>query len=167
MAGRKVFFSFHYEEDVWRAANVRNSGQFDAVAAAGWNDASIWESTKRRGDDAVKKLIEAALRGTSVTCVLIGTKTASRRWVNYEIQRSIERGNGLLGVRIHNLKVQSGRASSAGAVPPLLSEGGYKIYNWDAAYLGRRVELAAINAGHPCLQHGSRDCRWCRLRLLY
>jgi hypothetical protein len=27
MPGRRVFFSFHYEQDVWRATNVRNAGK--------------------------------------------------------------------------------------------------------------------------------------------
>src|SRR5487761_1557391 len=101
MAGRRVFFSFHYKEDVWRASNVRNSGQLDARAAAGWNDASLWEKTKRDGDAAVRRLIDDGLEGTSVTAVLIGAHTAGRQWVTYEITKSIERGNGLIGVRIH------------------------------------------------------------------
>ncbi len=36
--------------------------------------------------------------GTSVTCVLIGSQTANSRWVKYEIEQSIEKGNGLLGI---------------------------------------------------------------------
>jgi hypothetical protein len=101
MAGRRVYFSFHYDNDIWRASNVRNSARFDAVARASWSDASIWEEAKRKGDDAIRRLIDNGLKNTSVTAVLIGEETASRRWVNYEIEKSIKRGNGLLGVRIH------------------------------------------------------------------
>ena len=64
MADRRTFFSFYYKLDVWRAANVRKAGQFDARAAAGWSDASLWEATKRREDDAVRQAIENGLRGT-------------------------------------------------------------------------------------------------------
>jgi hypothetical protein len=35
--------------------------------------------------------------------VLIGAETALRPWVKYEIQRSLERGNALIGVTIHNI----------------------------------------------------------------
>jgi hypothetical protein len=35
-------------------------------------------------------LIDNALKGTSVTAVLIGAQTASRRWVKYEIDKSVE-----------------------------------------------------------------------------
>ena len=42
--------------------------------------------------------------GTSVTCVLIGSQTVNSRWIKYEIEQSIEKGNGLLGMYIHNVK---------------------------------------------------------------
>ena len=50
MTGRRTFFSFHYQRDVWRAANVRKAGVVDASAAAGWSDASLWEEAKQTGD---------------------------------------------------------------------------------------------------------------------
>ena len=36
--------------------------------------------------------------------VLIGAETANRPWVKYEIEQSIARKNGLLGIYIHRLK---------------------------------------------------------------
>jgi hypothetical protein len=69
---RKVFFSFHYQRDLWRVNVVRNSGVIEGISAAGFHDQSLWEETERKGDDAVKKLIDSGLSGTSVTVVLIG-----------------------------------------------------------------------------------------------
>lgn len=45
---RKVFFSFHYERDVWRAAQVRNSWvtKPDRETAGFWDSAS-WEEVKK------------------------------------------------------------------------------------------------------------------------
>jgi hypothetical protein len=123
VTGRRVFFSFSYSEDVWRASNVRNPGQFDARASAGWTDASIWEEAKLKGPAAVRRLIDDGLTGTSVTAVLIGSATAEREWVDYEIEKSVERGKGLLGIRIHRVKDQFGRTSSRGQVPRLLRIG--------------------------------------------
>ena len=93
---RKVFFSFHYERDIWRTNVVRNSGVVEGSAAAGFYDASLWEEAKKKGDADVKKLIDKGLIGTSVTVVLIGAETSSRKFVDYEIEQSIARGNGLL-----------------------------------------------------------------------
>ena len=47
-------------------------GEVDARASAGWTDASIWEEAERKGDAAIRSLIDAGLKGTSVTAVLIG-----------------------------------------------------------------------------------------------
>jgi hypothetical protein len=167
MAGRRVFFSFHYKEDVWRASNVRKAGEFDARAAAGWADASLWEATKKRGDAAIQRLIDDGLDGTSVTAVLIGSHTAQRQWVTYEIEKSIERGNGLMGVHIHNMKDQYKNKGARGAVPKALTDGGYPVYNWDSSSFGRWVELAAIGAGKPCLRHQAKGCWRCKFLLRY
>jgi hypothetical protein len=139
---RKVFFSFHYERDLWRVNVVRNSGMVEGVAAAGFNDQSLWEETKKRGDDAIKRLIDGALDGTSVTVVLIGAETASRKYVSYEIEKSVALGNGLLGIRIHNIKDRSGRTDPAGPLPDALTKRGAPVYNWEYGKLGDWVEHA-------------------------
>ena len=63
---RRVFFSFHYEQDIWRASNVRKAGEFDAIARAGWDDASLWEKAKRAGDVEIRCLIDAGLKDLRV-----------------------------------------------------------------------------------------------------
>jgi MTH538 TIR-like domain (DUF1863) len=143
---RKVFFSFHYERDVWRVNVVRNSGVIEGVSAAGFHDESLWEETKKRGDDAIRKLIDSGLNGTSVTVVLIGAETANRRYVSYEIEKSVERGNGILGVRINNIKDKDGHTDAHGAVPAALITAGAPIYTWEYGKLGEWVERAYTKA---------------------
>jgi len=143
---RKTFFSFHYQRDVWRACIIRNSGVVEGVAAAGFSDASIWEEAKKKGDAAIKKMIDDALIGTSVTAVLIGAETATRKYVNYEIEQSIARGNGILGIYVYNIKDQNGNTDSVGAVPQKLRDGGYGVYTWDREKFGDWVEAAYTQA---------------------
>lgn len=114
---RKTFFSFHYERDAWRAANVRNSGALSTDDEAGFIDAADWEKLEREGDAAIKKWIKDQLHGTTVTAVLIGAETANREWVLYEIRESWKRGNAVIGVRIHGIKNQDGETDSAGPNP--------------------------------------------------
>lgn len=159
MPGRRTFFSFHYSRDVWRASTVRKSALLDATAAAGWSDSSLWEEAKAKGDAALKKLINDGLAGTTVTVVLIGAKTSTRRWVRYEIEQSIDRGNGLLGVHISHLKDQNGRTDLKGTVPSALA--GYPIYTYEFGKLTGWVEKAAVSAGKPCLQHSRTYCAVC------
>lgn len=124
---RRVFFSFHYERDIWRANQVRNSWVTQDREAAGFFDASLWEEAKKKGDAAIKKMIDDALIGTTVTAVLIGSETSTRDYVKYEIARSAERPNGLLGVRIHRLEDKDGKTDSWGANP---LPSGYPVYDW-------------------------------------
>ncbi len=139
---RKVFFSFHYQRDLWRVNVVRNSGVIDGVSAAGFYDASLWEDAKRSGVDAVKKLINDGLKGTSVTAVLIGAETARRKYVSYEIERSIALGNGLLGVRINNIKDKDGRTDPPGLIPEALTKAGAPVYTYEYGKLGGWIEKA-------------------------
>lgn len=145
---RKVFFSFHYGRDISRANVVRNSWVTKDKGTAGFLDASLWEEAKAKGDAAIKRLIDDQMVGTTVTAVLIGSQTSERTYVQYEINKSIERGNGLLGIYIHNIKDLSGNVASRG-LNPLTSR--YNTYDWIAdngyANLGSWVE-AAYAAGH-------------------
>jgi hypothetical protein len=145
---RKVFFSFHYARDLWRVNVIRNSGVVEGIAAAGFHDDSLWEETKKKGDDAVKRLIDSGLNGTSVTVVLIGAETASRRYVSYEIEKSIARSNGLLGILIHNIKDRYGQTAVQGPVPSALARSGAPVYTWEYGKLGQWVERA-YSAAHP------------------
>ena len=116
---RRTFFSFHYEADIFRANQVRNSNVVRPNSSDGdvFFDASLWEEAKKKGEDALKRLIKDGLRNTSVTAVLVGSETAARRWVLYEIEQSFNKGNGLLGIRIHNVKDINGKITTAGANP--------------------------------------------------
>jgi hypothetical protein len=143
---RKVFFSFKYE-DVSRAMVVRNSWVAQGKEAAGFIDAADFEAIKRQGDQAIKNWIDKQLSGTSVTVVLVGEKTCVSRWVKYEIKKSIEVGNGLLGIDISKIKDLQGNISErCGKIPE-----GYGFYLWnnDDGYhkMGDWIEKAAIDAG--------------------
>ena len=139
----RTFFSFHYERDVQRASVVRNSSKTKADVDPEWIEAGIWEEAKTKGDAAVKKLIADALVGTTVTAVLIGAKTSERKWVQEEITQSEKRGNGLLGIYIHNIKNFAGETDYKGS-NPLPSK--YSTYDWvnDDGYnnLGKWVDAA-------------------------
>ncbi len=115
---RHVFFSFHHENDLWRANQVRNSWVTKPDReSAGYVDAATWESVKRQGDQSIIDWINRQLSYTSVTAVLIGRETASRRWVRYEIARSIDKGNGLLGIYVNGLEDRDGSTDQRGPNP--------------------------------------------------
>jgi len=102
---KRVYFAFHYQDVVEFRANVVRKHNFtEGVEAAGYYDHSIWEESKKKGDEILKRMINGELDGTSVTVVLIGSNTYARRWVQYEIVKSIARGNGVIGIHINSIK---------------------------------------------------------------
>lgn len=145
---RKIFFSFHYTKDVQRVSTVRNSGVIGNFDKTPFYDKAEWEKIKRQGDQAVQNWIDNQLHGTSVTVVLIGTETYSRRWVKYEINKSIELGKGLIGVHINGIKDWNGNTEDLGKNP---LPAGYPTYKWNAdkgaEKLASWVEQAAVRAG--------------------
>lgn len=114
---RKIFFSFHYERDAWRAGQVRNCDLIPNEDEYGFVDAVEWEKIERQGDGAIERWIAGQIRDTSVTVVLIGAETAGRKWVRHEIMESWKRGNAILGVTIHNMKDQDSNTDSPGENP--------------------------------------------------
>ena len=100
---RRVFFSFHYEKDIYRAMVVRKGWVTQGTEKAGFIDKADFEKLKLKGDKAVKAWIDKQLIGTSTTVVLIGSETLNREYVRYEIGKSIEKGNAIIGVKIHNI----------------------------------------------------------------
>lgn len=101
---RRVFFSFHYNNDINRSMTVRNSWVTQGKEAAGFVDKAAFEQIKRQGDAAVHCWIDKQLEGTSVTVVLIGSETLNRPFVQYEICKSLQRGNAVIGVHISGIK---------------------------------------------------------------
>jgi hypothetical protein len=111
---RRVFFSFHYKPDNWRASQVRNIGAIEGNSPVSDND---WEEVKKGGDKAIQNWIDGQLKGRSCTIVLIGEKTAGRKWIKYEIETSWNSGKGVLGIYIHNLKDSDENQSNKGRNP--------------------------------------------------
>ena len=114
---RHTFFSFHYERDSWRAGQVRNSNMIPCEDEYGFIDSAAWEEIKKKGDAAIEAWIAEQLEHTSVTAVLIGAQTADRDWVRHEIIESWNRGNGIVGIWIHNLKDQDRQTDTRGRNP--------------------------------------------------
>lgn len=111
---RKVFFSFHYQPDNWRAANVRSMGAIEGNSPVSDND---WEDIADEGDDAIEQWISDQMSGKSCIVVLIGSNTAGRKWIDHEIKKAWNDGKGVVGIHIHNLKDSSGNQSTKGANP--------------------------------------------------
>lgn len=130
---RRVFFSFHYDRDVRRVVQVRNSWVIRMKGEAQpFYDKADWEAVKRKG---VEKWVEDQLAGTSVAVVLIGAETYDRPWVRHELKRSFELSKGILGVYIHNVRDPQTGTDTRGRNP---------LDYWSVGRDGRQVALSSL-----------------------
>jgi len=111
---RKAFYSFHYLADSWRASKVRNIGVVEGNQSVSDNE---WESITKSGSKAIEKWIADQMYGKSCVIVLIGAQTAGRKWIQYEIEKGWNDGNGVFGIHIHRLTDQLGLPSTKGTNP--------------------------------------------------
>lgn len=100
MIKRQVFYSFHYANDVMRTQLIRNIGAIEGNSPASANE---WETVKKGGDSAIQKWIDNAMQNRTCVIVLVGSETANRKWINYEIKKAWNEGKGLFGIYIHNI----------------------------------------------------------------
>ena len=135
MVKRQIFFSFHYDNDNWRAGQVRNMGKVDSSSTFSDND---WEEVKEKTESKIKEWIDEQLNKRSCLVVLIGEKTADRKWINYEIKRAYELNKGIVGIYIHKLKNVYGKQDSKGANP-------FDYYNINGVSMSKYVKCFESN----------------------
>ncbi|MFP5041797.1 TIR domain-containing protein [Parasediminibacterium sp. JCM 36343] len=136
---RRVFFSFDYQDIIEFRGNVVRNHTLTKDNYAGCFDASIWEEAKKTSEVALKRLINRCLKNTSVTCVLVGSDTYDRRWVYYEIMKSLKKGNHLLAIHINTIKGKDGKTKPKGRNPFY-----YLGYSFDKK--GKKLNLHYLDA---------------------
>ena len=98
---RRVFYSFHYAKDVMRASQIRQIGALEGNEPVSDND---WDEVKKKGKGNIGCWIDKNMEGRSCLVVLVGEETADREWVKYEIEHAWEKGMGVVGIYVHNIK---------------------------------------------------------------
>ena len=111
---RRVFYSFHFDNDFWRTQQIRNMGALDGQSLCTPN---AWEEIKRSGSNAIERWIDTNMSGKSCVVVLVGSETANRPWVLREIVKGWDARKGVVGIRIHKLLNNESKPSAAGANP--------------------------------------------------
>lgn len=130
---RHLFISFAHEDlgDVnllrGQAKNEKVDLQFD--------DHSVKEPYDSTAADYIKRQIREKIDCCSVTMVYLTENSASSKWVNWEIEESIKRGKGVIGV-------YKGTAPPA-KVPPAFQQNGCKAVKWEHAGLMAAIEGAS------------------------
>lgn len=153
----KVFVSYHHLNDQKKADYLRDTyGENNTLL-----DRSLDEAYEDMSDDEILAAIRKEhLKDSTVTIVLIGSETANRKWVDWEIYSSLrpygERSrNGLLGIYL----------PTAGETPARLQDNidsGYAVtMKWEniSTQLENKINKAYENRGKTELVRNSRKRR--------
>jgi len=129
---RRVFLSFHAED----LAQVRG---FRLMAHPPNVEVDFFDSNREpinsaRGSYIRQGILEKIRRAEVVIC-LIGNSTAWREWVDWELNKAVEMGKGICGVRLKG---------SRGKRPPLLKQMRAPVAKWgDTQEIIAVIECAA------------------------
>ena len=173
---RKVFIS-HYgaDRDAVKKFIDKWSDVFIAKELGVYDDDDFINSND--GDYVMSQIREKYLSDSTVTIVLMGTCTHSRRYIDWEIKSSLRQGNytpnGLLGIVLPSL-------SNSPDIPERFSENWdknetcYAEYHWapkDEEQLGRWIEdafdartsKAHLISNTQSMWSNNRKCNYCGL----
>jgi hypothetical protein len=102
---RKVFVSYHHDEDqsYYDAFSRTFCDAYDVIT-----DNSL---ERRIGSEdfnyVMRRIRENYITGSSCTIVLVGNYTWGRKYVDWEIEATLERGHGLVGVQLPTAAITS------------------------------------------------------------
>ena len=158
---RRVFLSYHHAADqpYYNAFSATFHDRYELIS-----DTSL----ERRIDSddvayVLRRIREDYITGSSCTIVLVGAETWRRKYVDWEIDATLQKGHGLIGVRLPTLPPLS---NGLYPVPDRLFdniETGYAIWTDRATMTGGRQSLPglieAANSRSSSLINNSRAIR--------
>ena len=127
---KNVFIS-HYNKDephIQKFKNLMNKKGYQL------RNASI-DSTKpnkAKSPEYIKQLLRSRLTWSNTCVVLIGQKTHTRKWVNWEIEQASKKGNRIVGVYVNG--------ASGADVPDNLNKYGHALVGWNSKNIVQTIE---------------------------
>lgn len=96
MYGIGVFISYHYDSDNQIAREITEIINTDKI-----NEFSVVrENEKKKDEDIIKNWVDEEIKKTRITILLISKKTFDRRYVSYELSKSLLNGNTVIPILI-------------------------------------------------------------------
>jgi hypothetical protein len=132
---RNVFISFAYEDA--DEVNLLRGQAKDEKTDLEFKDYSVKEAFDSKDADYIKRQIREKMDKTSVTIVYLSPHSAKSPWVNWEIEESLKRGKGVIGV-------YKGDTPPA-ALPKAFSDNNCEAVKWSHENLKKAIEKASKN----------------------
>jgi hypothetical protein len=126
---RHVFLSF--VGDDLDAVNLFRGQARNQNSELAFDDYSVKEPYNSANAAYIRAQIADRIRAASVTLCLIGQATYLSEWVDWEIKKSIELGNRVVGVQLYK--------DAVCPVPRALSEAAARVVGWDVAAIVKAI----------------------------
>lgn len=127
---KNVFIS-HYNKDdphIQKFKNLMNQKGYQLKNAS----IDSTKPNKAKNSEYIKKLLRSRLTWSNTCVVLIGPKTHTRDWVNWEIEQASKKGNRIVGVYING--------ASGEDVPDNLNKYGDALVGWNSNSIESALE---------------------------
>lgn len=108
---RKIFVSYHHGNDQWYYNEFSRffSDTYDVI-----QDSSLGRAVDSDDPEyVIRRIRENNITGTSCTIILCGAQTPQRKYVDWEIKATLDKGHGLIGINL-----PSSISNSNGVVVP-------------------------------------------------
>lgn len=99
-------------------------------------DRHLLDPVDSRDDEYIQQCIREEMRNTSVTVVITGEETQNSDWVDYELDRSLKEGNGLLAIKADD-------SIADDDVPDKIEDNGAEVIDWEPDEFADAIERAA------------------------
>jgi hypothetical protein len=143
MPKRKVFVSYHHEQDQWYADEFR---RFFCEQIEAFTDNSLERALN--SDDAIYvrwSIKQNNIKGSSCTVVLCGPETRWRKYVDWEIKATLDLRHGLLGIWLPNNPEVEGGVNKPDRLQDNIDSDFAEFIRWDACTIQniqQAIELA-------------------------
>jgi hypothetical protein len=138
---RKVFTSYHHGGDqAYYDAFSRTFGtSYDVIT-----DNSLDRAVDSDDVDYVMRRIrENYITGSSCTIVLVGAQSWGRKYVDWEIDATLEKQHGLIGVKLPTLPVVNNGCMKPDRLQDNI-DSGYAVWTWWETIIGEPSKLAEL-----------------------
>jgi hypothetical protein len=129
---RTVFLSFH-QEDLAQVRGFRLMMTNRHLRLAISDDDSRYPVDSEQST-YIKRAIRQRIKNVDVLVCLIGSGTAWRDWVDWEISTALQERRGVCGIRLKG---------SRGRTPEILRDTGVRIAPWSVPFMTAAIEQAA------------------------
>jgi hypothetical protein len=130
---RNVFISF--DSDDLDEVNLLRGQAKNENSDLDFSDFSLKEPFESENAEYIKRGICEKIDKVSVTVVYLTNESAKSKWVNWEIEESLKRGKGVIGVYKGDIPPSN--------LPRKFTEHGLKIVPWKHKELSDAIESAA------------------------